>query len=72
MDSGYSWPVAGGKGRNHGSRLKYNDFLRTRKAYRNFELHASFCMMDPSGKGNSGIQFRQADGRVARGDRLSG
>ncbi|MCC6590144.1 MAG: DUF1080 domain-containing protein [Bryobacterales bacterium] len=38
--------------------LKYNDFLRTRKSYGNFELHATFRMTDASGKGNSGIQFR--------------
>jgi hypothetical protein len=38
--------------------LKYNDFLRTKKKYRNFVLTAKFRMTDSSGKGNSGIQFR--------------
>jgi len=38
--------------------LKYNDFLRTKKQYRNFILKATFRMMDESGRGNSGIQFR--------------
>ena len=38
--------------------LKYNDFLRTRKHYRNFILKVKFKMTDPAGNGNSGIQFR--------------
>lgn len=38
--------------------LKYNDFLRTRKLYRNFVLKAKFRMVDATGKANSGIQFR--------------
>lgn len=36
--------------------LKYNDFLRTRKHYRNFELRLKFRLVN--GEGNSGIQFR--------------
>lgn len=38
--------------------LKYNDFLRTRRAYSDFILKAAFRMVDSTGKGNSGIQFR--------------
>ncbi|MDX1983347.1 MAG: DUF1080 domain-containing protein [Bryobacteraceae bacterium] len=38
--------------------LKYNDFLRTKKQYRNFVLKATFRMKDATGKANSGIQFR--------------
>jgi hypothetical protein len=38
--------------------LKYNDFLRTRKHYSNFVLKVKFKMSDPTGKANSGIQFR--------------
>jgi len=38
--------------------LKYNDFLRTRRQYSDFILKAAFRMVDSSGKGNSGIQFR--------------
>ncbi|MBS1824815.1 MAG: DUF1080 domain-containing protein [Acidobacteria bacterium] len=38
--------------------LKYNDFLRTKKHYRNFVLKATFRMTDETGKANSGIQFR--------------
>jgi peptide methionine sulfoxide reductase MsrA len=38
--------------------LKYNDFLRTKKQYKNFVLKVTFRMSDPTGKANSGIQFR--------------
>lgn len=38
--------------------LKYNDFLRTRREYSDFILKAAFRMVDSTGKGNSGIQFR--------------
>ena len=38
--------------------LKYNDFLRTRREYSDFILKAAFRMIDSTGKGNSGIQFR--------------
>ncbi|MBM3810435.1 MAG: DUF1080 domain-containing protein [Acidimicrobiia bacterium] len=38
--------------------LKYNDFLRTRKQYSDFVLKLKFRMIDSSGRGNSGIQFR--------------
>jgi hypothetical protein len=36
--------------------LKWNDFLRTRKSYSDFQLKLSFRLKD--GIGNSGIQFR--------------
>lgn len=38
--------------------LKYNDFLRTKKHYRNFILKVTFRMTDETGKANSGVQFR--------------
>ncbi|MCS7023645.1 MAG: DUF1080 domain-containing protein [Bryobacteraceae bacterium] len=38
--------------------LPYNDFLRTKKTYRNFILQVSFRLTDPTGRANSGIQFR--------------
>jgi hypothetical protein len=38
--------------------LKYNDFLRTRKHYRNFILRTRFQMVSESDRANSGIQFR--------------
>ena len=41
-------------GRHFG--LKYNDFLRTRRAYSDFVLKLSFRLV--GGVGNSGIQFR--------------
>ncbi len=36
--------------------LKYNDFLRTRKHYKDFELRVKFRLVN--GEGNSGVQFR--------------
>jgi hypothetical protein len=38
--------------------LSYNDFLRTKKHYSDFILKVRFRMIDATGKGNSGIQFR--------------
>lgn len=38
--------------------LKYNDFLRTKKHYKNFILKVTFKMTDATGKANSGVQFR--------------
>jgi hypothetical protein len=38
------------------SGLTYNDFLRSRKHYANFELRFSFRLLN--GSGNSGVQFR--------------
>ena len=50
------WSVRDGMivGKHDG--LKYNDFLRTARNYRNFELRLQFRLKD--GVGNSGIQFR--------------
>lgn len=41
--------------------IKYNEFLRTRKAYGDFHFRCEFKMTDPTGKANSGIQFRSAE-----------
>jgi hypothetical protein len=56
IDTPGVWEVRNGViiGRTPG--LKYNDFLRTKKTYENFELRARVRMID--GVGNSGIQFR--------------
>jgi hypothetical protein len=58
VDTPGLWAVEDGViiGRSPG--LKYNDFLRTRRSYSHFVLKATFQMTDPSGRGNSGIQFR--------------
>jgi hypothetical protein len=58
IDTSGLWSVEDGVivGRSQG--LKYNDFLRTRKNYSHFTLKVTFQMTDPSGRGNSGIQFR--------------
>jgi hypothetical protein len=58
VDTPGLWTVESGiiVGRSAG--LKYNDFLRTKKHYSDFELRVAFQMTDPSGRGNSGIQFR--------------
>ncbi|HUQ94558.1 MAG TPA: DUF1080 domain-containing protein [Bryobacteraceae bacterium] len=58
VDTPGLWRVENGTIIGKSPGLKYNDFLRTRKHYRNFILKATFRMIDPSGKGNSGIQFR--------------
>jgi hypothetical protein len=41
--------------------IKYNEFLRTRKHYGDFHFLCDFRMTDPTGKANSGIQFRSAE-----------
>jgi len=38
--------------------LRYNDFLRTRREYRNFVLKVTFRMTGDASKSNSGVQFR--------------
>ncbi|MBL8213749.1 MAG: DUF1080 domain-containing protein [Bryobacterales bacterium] len=60
VDTPGLWSVENGVivGRSPG--LKYNDFLRTKKHYKNFVLKAAFRMTDATGKANSGIQFRSA------------
>lgn len=56
VDTPGLWSVKDGvlTGRHEG--LKYNDFLRTRKHYRNFILKFEFQLVN--GEGNSGVQFR--------------
>ena len=56
VDTQEAWRVENGViiGRHDG--LKYNDFLRTRESYGNFELQLEFLLKD--GAGNSGVQFR--------------
>ena len=56
VDTKECWSVREGMivGRHAG--LKYNDFLRTREHYEDFELKAKFRLVN--GEGNSGIQFR--------------
>jgi predicted dehydrogenase len=56
VDTKELWSVRDGMivGRHEG--LKYNDFLRTREHYEDFELTLQFRLTD--GEGNSGIQFR--------------
>jgi hypothetical protein len=56
VDTPGLWQVRDGAliGKHDG--LKYNDFLRTVKHYRNFELRLKFRLVN--GEGNSGIQFR--------------
>ncbi len=56
VDTRSVWNIRSGVivGRHEG--LNYNDFLRTKKKYRNFELRAGLRLIN--GFGNSGIQFR--------------
>lgn len=58
MDTPGLWRVENGVLIGKSPGLKYNDFLRTRKHYQHFVLKAAFRMIDASGNGNSGIQFR--------------
>ncbi|MBI4902053.1 MAG: DUF1080 domain-containing protein [Acidobacteria bacterium] len=58
VDTPGLWSVDNGVITGKSPGLKYNDFLRTKKHYRNFTLRVKFRMTDPTGKGNSGIQFR--------------
>lgn len=56
VDTASCWSARDGviTGRHDG--LKYNDFLRTRQHYDNFELKLEFRLKN--GEGNTGIQFR--------------
>ena len=56
VDTKEAWRVEDGVIIGAHSGLKYNDFLRTREHYRDFELQLEFWLKD--GEGNSGIQFR--------------
>jgi len=50
------WSVRDGAIVGRSTGIRYNDFLRTRKLYRDFVLKISFRLT--GGRGNSGIQFR--------------
>jgi len=56
VDTPGLWTVKHGMivGKHQG--LKYNDFLRTRRSYADFELRLQFRLLN--GAGNSGVQFR--------------
>lgn len=56
VDTASCWSARDGviTGRHDG--LKYNDFLRTRAHYDNFELKVEFRLKN--GEGNTGVQFR--------------
>lgn len=56
VDTPGIWTINDGvvTGKHNG--LKYNDFLRTKKHYRNFVMRLKFRLAN--GEGNSGIQFR--------------
>jgi hypothetical protein len=56
VDTPGIWQVRDGMivGRHEG--LKHNDFLRTRRHYKDFQLRLKFRLVD--GEGNSGVQFR--------------
>ncbi len=56
VDTPGIWSIRDGMIIGKSPGLKYNDFLRTRKHYGNFELKLSFRLVN--GSGNSGIQFR--------------
>lgn len=58
IDTPGLWRVEAGEIVGVSPGLKYNDFLRTKKHYRNFVLRVKFKMTDPTGKANSGVQFR--------------
>lgn len=58
VDTPGLWSVENGVIIGKSPGLKYNDFLRTKKNYKNFILKVTFKMTDASGKANSGVQFR--------------
>ncbi|MBL8233949.1 MAG: DUF1080 domain-containing protein [Bryobacterales bacterium] len=58
IDTPGLWRVEKGVIIGNSPGLKYNDFLRTKKTYKNFILQVTFRMTDATGKANSGIQFR--------------
>lgn len=58
VDTPGLWRVEGGAIIGKSPGLKYNDFLRTKKHYKNFVLKVTFRMTDETGKANSGVQFR--------------
>ena len=58
VDTPGLWSVENGVIVGRSAGLKYNDFLRTRKHYSDFALKVTFRMIDSTGQGNSGVQFR--------------
>lgn len=58
VDTPGLWRVENGMIIGKSPGLKYNDFLRTKKHYKNFILKVTFQMTDETGKANSGVQFR--------------
>lgn len=62
------WSVRDGMITGRGTALRHNDFLRTRRNYKDFTLKLSFRLVN--GTGNSGIQFRSS--RVAGSHEVSG
>jgi len=56
VDTKELWSVRDGMIVGSSPGLKYNDFLRTRRNYKDFTLKLKFRLID--GKGNSGVQFR--------------
>lgn len=68
VDTKSCWRVAGGVITGKHAGLKYNDFLRTREHYDDFELKLKFRLK--GGEGNSGVQFRSEP--VAASHEVSG
>lgn len=58
VDTPGLWRVDNGEIIGVSPGLKYNEFLRTRRVFGDFVLEVRFRMTDPSGRANSGVQFR--------------
>ncbi|MEZ5351438.1 MAG: DUF1080 domain-containing protein [Bryobacteraceae bacterium] len=58
VDTAGLWRVEDGEIVGESPGLGYNEFLRTRRSYGDFELKVKFKMTDPTGRANSGVQFR--------------
>jgi hypothetical protein len=61
VDTASLWRVENGVIIGQSPGIPYNEFLRTRKLYSDFLLRLEFKMTDPTGKANSGIQFRSKE-----------
>ena len=68
VDTKTCWRVANGVITGKHAGLKYNDFLRTREHFEDFELKLKFRLK--GGEGNSGVQFRSEP--VAASHEVSG
>lgn len=62
VDTPGLWSVRHGMIVGKHAGLKYNDFLRTRKSYGDFELRLQFRLV--GGVGNSGVQFRSVPATI--------